>query len=313
MSGTYVEFHSVEKRFGNVQALKGISFSIAAGEVFGFIGPNGSGKTTTIRIMLDFYRPDRGEVRIFGKNPAVDFAAIGRHIGVMLEQPGLHEQLTAKEYLEFYAGLLGLRKPDAARRCADLLETVGLSQWADRLLRTYSKGMRQRTAFARALLNRPRLLVLDEPFDGIDAETRRDLLQLIPRVAREEGAAVFLTSHNLAEVEQLCNRVAVVKEGRILAWDSTPALRRMTSNRTVLVIRLGSPAPADVLQRALSGLRFQVEGDAVKVDLVDHQVDRDDVLRSLLNHRLSVASFHEEVMTLEDIYFTLTAKDGGNQ
>lgn len=311
MSEICLEFQDVEKRFGSVQALKRVSFNVSKGEIFGFIGPNGSGKTTAIRIVLDYLRPDSGVVRVFGHDPAVKFSSIGPRVGVMLEQPGLHDYLTAEEYLEFYAGLFDLSKPEAATRCHKLLQMMGLSDRAGDLLRTYSKGMRQRVAFARALLNQPRLLILDEPFDGIDAETRRDLLHLIPRVAGEQGTAVLLTSHNLAEVEQVCHRVAVVKEGRILACDRTDTLRRSVQKQTILVVRFSRSVPDEEIRRIFPNAQYVLEGDEMKVEMTERGMSRDEVLRQLLDNGVSVAGLREEEMTLEDVYFTLTSKDGG--
>lgn len=308
MSQVCVEFRDVEKRFGASRALDGASFTVRTGEVFGFIGPNGSGKTTAIRLMLDLYRPDRGSVLLFGLNPARALAEIGPRLGVVLEQPGLHEFLTTGEYLELYAGLRGLRPPEAARRCREALVLVDLSAQASRLVRTFSKGMRQRLAFARVLLNRPALLILDEPFDGIDAETRRSLLDLIPRVARE-GAAVFLTSHNLAEVEQVCDRVAIVKRGRILACDRTGALRRFVSPAAALAVRPAVPVSDEQVGRALGGIPWRWEGGELVVEVGQGGVTRDEVLRRLLDGGISLAGLREAEASLESVYFALTGKE----
>lgn len=310
MYDPYLTFYAVEKRFGKTQALDGVSFAVGAGEIFGFIGPNGSGKTTAIRIMLGFYRADQGEVRLFGQDPAVAMSSIGPRVGVMLEQQGLYDHLTATEYLELYAGMFGLRRPESAQRLRDILALVGLSDRAGDRLRSFSKGMRQRVAFARSLVNKPLLLIMDEPFDGIDAEARRDLLQLIPKVVRERGVSVFLTSHNLAEIEQLCDRVAVIKKGRILACDSTNALKTNRHPSAVLVVKPEAATSFSDVERILSGLKYELQEDVIKVDLGASNMGRSDVLRLLLDHGIGIECFREEQASLEDAYFSLTGGEG---
>jgi ABC-type multidrug transport system ATPase subunit len=215
----------VTKRFGKVQALRGLTLDIRSGELFALIGPNGCGKTSAIRIILGFYTPDSGTVRVLGVDPITAFGRIGPQMGVMLDQPGLTDRLTAEEYLECYCGLLGVSRSDARDRVKRVLNAVRLSNDRRRLLETFSKGMRQRISLARAILNEPRLLVLDEPFDGIDNESRRDLLDVLRRIAHDNGTTVFLTSHNLYDIDRLSDRVAIVNRGRVIATGSPEALR----------------------------------------------------------------------------------------
>lgn len=313
MSSQVVQVREVVKTFGRVEAVRGVSFEVGAGEIFGFIGPNGSGKTTTIRTMLGFYKPDSGTVRVFGQEPRRAFGQIGPRIGIMLEQPGLHAHLTAREYLEFYGGLFELARREARARALELLELVGLSERAGHRLGTFSKGMRQRVTLARCLVNRPELLILDEPFDGIDAETRRDILQLIPRVAHDDGTAVFVTSHNLPEVERTCDRVAILHQGRIAACERTPELLRR-KDRAYLQIRLSQPVPSETIHRILPEAVYDAEAAELRIDVAAHNGHtRDVALRALVENSISVRDMREVEASLEDVYFALTEAPGEQQ
>lgn len=307
MSTTLVEFHDVWKKFGQVDALRGITFELKAGEVFGFIGPNGSGKTTTIRTLLGFYQPHKGAVRVFGRDPASQFAEIGPSVSVMLEQPGLYDHLTAAEYLEFYAGVFGVPPSQFADRGRELLRLVGLEDRAGHLLGTFSKGMRQRVSLARCLINQARLLVLDEPFDGIDVETRRHILDLLPSLARNDGATIFVTSHNLPEVEQISDRIAVVKKGRIVGLDRPEVLRRQLARKNVLVIKLGGALHNGDINKVLPQCTYDSNRLELRIELGQAELTPDQVLKKLVDRGISVAAMTEEVSTLEDVYFALTS------
>jgi ABC-2 type transport system ATP-binding protein len=312
MSTTIVEFHDVWKKFGQIEALRGITFSVQAGEVFSFIGPNGSGKTTTIRTLLGFYRPHQGSVLVFGRDPLKDFSRIGPSVGVMLEQPGLYDHLTAAQYLEFYAGLFGIPPAQFAGRGRELLRLVGLEDRSGHLLGTFSKGMRQRISLARCLINRARLLVLDEPFDGIDVETRRHILDLLPSLARNDGASVFVTSHNLPEVEQISDRIAVVSKGRVVGLDRPETLRRQLDKKNTLVIKLGAALNNGDIKTILPQSTYDPSRLELRVDLGGSELTRDQVLKRLIDRGISVASMNEEISTLEDVYFALTQRERNN-
>lgn len=307
MSDKVLELCDATKDFGAIRALDGVSLSVDAGEVFGFIGPNGSGKTTAIRTMLGFYRLSSGSVRVFGLDPLRQFAAIGPKLGVMLEQPGLNGSLTAREYLAYFGGMFDRSRPEVSARSDELLRAVGLFDRGDHLLKTYSKGMRQRVTLARCLLNRPRLLILDEPFDGIDAETRRDILKLIPEIVRGDGTSVFITSHNLPEVEKVCDRVAILKKGRVLACDRVDDLLGRHGSVPQVVIRLGQAVESDRLSALLDYRSYDPKTLEVTLDTSAHNgKTRDKALKVLVENSISVAEITETHSRLEDVYFSLT-------
>ena len=227
-----LELDDVSRSFGGVEAVKGLSLTLGEGQVLGFLGTNGAGKTTTIKMLLGLLRPTGGTVKVFGEDPAV--AATRRRIGYMPETAYYYPYLNARELLMFYGGMCGMDKAAIRRRTDELLEAVDLIDAAKRPLKTYSKGMLQRAGIAQALLADPDLLVLDEPFTGLDPLARIHFRELLKRL-RAAGKTIFFSSHELGETELLCDRVAIMKKGRCfydgpvsrLAGDGTENLERI--------------------------------------------------------------------------------------
>ena len=203
----------VSRSFGHVKAVDGLSLSLSAGEVMGFLGTNGAGKTTTIKMLLGLISPTSGSVSVLGGDPSDPRARA--KIGYMPETATYYPYLNARELLAFYGGICGLDAKTVRARSDELLESVGLADAAKRPLRTYSKGMLQRAGIAQALLNDPELLVLDEPFMGLDPLARIHFRELM-RGLRERGKSIFFSSHELGETELLCDKVVIMKKGRAL-------------------------------------------------------------------------------------------------
>ena len=227
-----VGIDGVSRAFGSVKAVDGLSLSLAPGEIVGFLGTNGAGKTTTIKMITGLLRPDAGEVSVFGGDPSDP--AVRARIGYMPEVATYYPYLNARELLSFYGGICGLDAKTVREHTDELLDAVGLAGAAKRPLKTYSKGMLQRAGIAQALLSDPELLVLDEPFTGLDPLARihfRELLQDLKR----RGKTVFFSSHELGETELLCDRVAIMKKGHCvyqgpvkdLAGDGAANLERL--------------------------------------------------------------------------------------
>ena len=206
-----VEIRGVSRRFGDVRAVDNLTLSLGTGEIMGFLGANGAGKTTTIKMLLGLIRPSSGTVSVLGGDPSD--AKVRAKIGYMPEIAYYYPYLNARELLAFYGGLCGMDGKTIRDRTDELLETVGLAEAAKRPLKTYSKGMLQRAGIAQALLHDPDLLVLDEPFTGLDPLARIHFRELMHRL-REQGKSIFFSSHELGETELLCDKVAIMKAGR---------------------------------------------------------------------------------------------------
>ncbi|HEY1435427.1 MAG TPA: ABC transporter ATP-binding protein [Thermoanaerobaculia bacterium] len=290
------------KRFGPREAVSDVSFDVRAGEVFGFLGPNGAGKTTTIRMLVGLARPDRGSVRIRGIDLSRDFRRAMGHVGCIVEAPDLYKYLTGRENLVHFSRML----PDgAAGRIAELARLVALTERLDDKVATYSLGMRQRLGIAQALLGNPDILILDEPANGLDPAGIREIRQLMRHLADERGIAVFVSSHLLSEVEQTCDRVAIIHRGRTLA--SGPVrelLDRVASDRLRFDVRPARLA-AEVL--ASFGPARTEAGDVegtVHAQLARARVP--EALRALVTAGVEVFAVERAVASLEEVFLEVT-------
>ena len=301
MSTPAVETRSLRKEYGATTAVADLSVSVAAGEVFGFLGPNGAGKTTSIKMLLALVEPTSGDARVLG-TPLGDRDTRAR-IGFLPEHFRFHDSLSARELLRFHGRLYGVRGMDLDRRIDALLVRVDLLDAADRPLRVYSKGMLQRAGLAQALLNDPALVFLDEPTSGLDPLGRLLVREIIGEL-RERGAAVFLNSHLLGEVEATCDRVAFVKQGRVIhelrLTDPTAAagvrveLRLHPIEPCILegLARFGS----DVTRLADDRLSLRVAGDDAVADVVRWLVEQRTHVYGVEAHRKSLEQWFVEVM-----------------
>ncbi|HUG89614.1 MAG TPA: ABC transporter ATP-binding protein, partial [Planctomycetaceae bacterium] len=244
-----LEVADLRKRFGDLVAVDGVSFHVEAGEVLGLLGPNGAGKSTTVLMIAGLLRPDSGEVRLDGQTLRPECRKLRKVLGMAPQDLAIYPELTARENLRFFGRLYGLKGGDLDSRIEHALERTGLAGRADDATRTYSGGMKRRLNFGIALLHRPRLLILDEPTVGVDPQSRSHLLDGV-RQLRDEGVAVIYVSHYMEEVQAVCNRVAIIDYGRMLACDALESLLgRMRSN---LVLRIAGPTAT--LRKALEGL-----------------------------------------------------------
>jgi ABC-2 type transport system ATP-binding protein len=288
------------KRFGERVAVSDVSFDVRAGEVFGFLGPNGAGKTTTIRMLVGLARPDEGRVRIRGLDLARDFTRAMAHVGCIVESPDLYPYLTGRENLLHFARML----PDgAAARIADLARLVALGERLDEKVSTYSLGMRQRLGIAQALLGAPDLLILDEPANGLDPAGIREIRRLVRALAAERGIAVFVSSHLLAEVEQTCDRVAIIHRGRTLATGAVGELVAASGPGFRIAARPEARAAAVLAARFATPPARDGDG-AFLVPAAPDDVPA--VVRDLVGAGVEVLEVERRASTLEDVFLAVT-------
>jgi ABC-type multidrug transport system ATPase subunit len=295
-----IETRGLTRRFGARVAVDELNLSVPAAGVYGFLGPNGAGKTTAIRMLLGLIRPNAGEVRLFGvRAHRGNRASLMRRAGALVESPSLYPHLTGRENLEVTRRLLGAR-----RNLIDLaLDTVKLTNDANRRVREYSLGMRQRLGLALALLNKPELLILDEPTNGLDPAGIHEMRDLIRRLPDEFGVTVFLSSHLLSEVEQIAGHIGIIHEGNLLFQG--PLSELQTRQQAQLVVGVKQlDAAIDCLTKSGWNVHRNVDGLlSVAAKTPDDAIS---INKLLVDHRLEVFHIALTQPSLEDIFLTLT-------
>ncbi|GIH72230.1 ABC transporter ATP-binding protein [Sphaerimonospora thailandensis] len=302
-----VELEDVTKAFGTVQAVRGVTLSVAPGQVYGVLGPNGAGKTTLLRILLGLVRSDRGRVRVLGRAPADPVAL--RDIGALIESPAFVPHLSGRVNLRVLARARGLPATEVGR----VLRIVDLENAADRRVTGYSLGMRQRLGVAAALLGDPSLLILDEPTNGLDPEGMAAMRTLIRDLSRV--STVLLSSHLLGEVQQVCDRVVVLDRGRVVAEDSVSALLAQSGSMRVAVWG----RPLDVAETVLKS--HPAWSGAIRTEDAEDphlrlELDQDDIpalVRALVEAGVDVQEVRREHRSLEEAFFALTTDAGSGE
>ena len=293
-----IETRGLSRRFGAQVAVDDLNLLVPAAGVYGFLGPNGAGKTTAIRMLLGLIRPDAGEVCLFGQPLRSNHRALMSRVGALVEAPSLYPHLTGRENLEVTRRLLG-----SPPKLIDVaLDTIRLMRDADRRVREYSLGMRQRLGLALALLNKPQLLILDEPTNGLDPAGIHEMRDLIRRLPDEFGVTVFLSSHLLSEVEQIASHIGIIHESKLLFQGTLAELQQR--QQTELTIGVTKPdAAVDCLVNA--GWTVQRRDGLLTVSAKAAE-DAVSINRLLVDHRLDVFHLALSQRSLEDIFLTLT-------
>ena len=265
---TIIHTENLTRDFKSVRAVDKLSLDIPAGIVFGFLGPNGSGKTTTIRLLLGLLEPTQGHAEVLGFDTRTQADAVRERTGALLEHNGLYERLTAEDNLDFYGRIWHLSKSERQTRIQELLTHIGLWDRRKEIVHEWSRGMKQKLAVARALLHRPELVFLDEPTAGLDPIASTALRNDLASLAAHEGVTVFVTTHNLNEAERLCNQVAVIRKGQLLAMGHPDELRKQRANpRTEIVGHGFSEELLDKLRARPEVVEVSLENGRLSLDL----------------------------------------------
>ncbi|OLZ42366.1 copper ABC transporter ATP-binding protein [Natrinema saccharevitans] len=307
-----IDISGVTKRYGTETALDGLSLSVERGEIYGFLGPNGAGKSTTINLLLDFIRPTAGEVRVFDLDAQANALEIRQRTGILPEGAELYERLTGRQHVEFAIESKGADDdPD------ELIERVGLSpDAAAKKAGGYSKGMAQRLTFATALVGEPDLLILDEPSTGLDPNGARRMREII-REENDRGATVFFSSHVLGQVEAVCDRVGILRDGHLIAEDTVEGLRDSMPDQTRLRVTLDRiPDDSDAALAAVEAIdgvsSVTPEGRTLVVACEDRA--KTEVLHAIEEYGVTVEDFATDESSLEDLFVAYTAgADGGRE
>jgi ABC-2 type transport system ATP-binding protein len=307
-----IAIDGLHRRFGDVVALAGVTFQVYPGEIFGCLGHNGAGKTTTVRLLNGLLAPDQGRVQVLGLDPLADGPAVRRRTGVLTETPSLDERLTARENLSIYADLYGVPVLEVAGRVANLLQAFELADRAEEKVGGYSKGMKQRLALARALLHRPEVLFLDEPTAGLDPVAARHVHSMITRLSQEEKSTVFMCTHNLVEAQRLCDRVAVLEHGRLVALGTPAELSQRLghSQRLELEVVPGAAARAwELLQELAPGRDMAQENHILSIPGIGRERVPGLVAR-LVEAGVGIYRVAPQEPSLEDVYFAIHGESG---
>jgi len=301
-----ISTRNLTKRFGKVSAVENLDLDIPAGEVFGLLGPNGAGKTTTIRMLSALIAPTAGEAWVAGCRVGVDDNRLRKSVGILTEAPGLYEQLSAERNLAFYAQLYEVEQVD--KQVERYLSMLGL--WGRRRepVGTFSKGMRQKLAIARALLHEPQVVFLDEPTSGLDPEVALLVRDFILEL-RSEGRTIVLTTHNLDEADRLCDRVAVFKT-RLLALDSPTNLRRKLFGRAVVFhLTQQQTAFANALRQKTYVQGVESVENKLIVKLDDPEARNPELVQELVSLGAQIQFVGERRQSLEDVYLQLIGEE----
>ena len=305
-----IETFDLSRNFGKTTAVEDVTLAVEAGEVLGFLGPNGAGKTTTIRMLAGMIAPTKGHAIVAGHRTDRDVEQLHEVVGMLTQTPGLYDRLSARRNLEYFASFYP--SIESQSQVKKYLKLIGLWKRCNDKVGTFSKGMKQRLALARALVHEPKVLFLDEPTAGLDPEAAGEVRQLI-RTLREEGRTIFLSTHNLNEAEMLCNRIAVIHT-RLLALDTPEQLRRRFFRRQIIVQLEALDAEVMEVVKKLPFVQdVREEGNQLVLELADSEHNRPELVKAIVEAGGRVIGVSEKQYPLEEVYLRLIREENQNE
>ncbi len=305
-----IEAHELTKDFKGFRAVDHISFTVEPGTIFAILGPNGAGKTTTVRMLTSILKPNEGWARVAGYDVVKQPTAVRQSVGVLTEQHGLYERMRGVEYLDFFTRIYRLPPDVRAKRPLELMERFGLGDALEKRLGEYSKGMKQKLALVRAMLHDPPVLLLDEPTSAMDPQSAKLVRDTIKELRRAERT-IAITTHNLTEAQELADRIAVIRQGRIIALGTFEELSRRFVGEPVMELRL-----TQHLNGAVEALNEMVQivaqgNDWLRYRTPEPQRTNPQVIRRLTGAGLEIVTLSEVSQMLEDVYLQIVAEDEG--
>ncbi len=309
MPAPAIEVRALTREFGTLTAVDHVTFSVDHGSIFGLLGPNGAGKTTTINMLTTLLSPTSGEATVAGYDVRTQKDLVRRNIGVVFQEPALDTQLTGRENLDFHAMMYGLSRGERETRIREVLALVELEEKADILVQQYSGGMKRRLEIARGLIQHPEVLFLDEPTLGLDAQTRRRIWEYVKDLNARTEVTIVLTTHYMEEADYLCDRIAIMDTGAIVALDAPSQLKNVLGG-DVITLRL--EGNGEDLARYLSGLSWvksiQHRDDAIHLTVEMGEVRVPELVRLAEERGSSVASVSLRKPSLEDVFLHYTGR-----
>jgi len=304
-----IEVVNLTKKYGELVAVNNVSFEVKEGEIFGLLGPNGAGKTTLISMLCTILRPTSGTAKVNDFDIVKEEDKVRKSIGIVFQDSSLDNRLTGMENIELHASLYGVPKNERKKRIKEVLELVGLEDKANILVRNYSGGMKRRLEIARALIHYPKVLFLDEPTIGLDPQTRVNIGEYIVKLAKREKITIFLTTHYMEEADFLCNRVAIIDEGKIIAIDSPENLKRKIGGDALIIEADEKEKTKEVISK-LSFVKKVSEVDGkIYVNIENSEENLPSVFEALRNNNIKIKSISVRKPSLNDVFIHYTGKE----
>ncbi|MFD3448280.1 ATP-binding cassette domain-containing protein [Microbacteriaceae bacterium 4G12] len=305
-----LEIKNLTKKFGDFIAVDNMSLAIQEGEIFGFLGSNGAGKSTTINMIAGLLRSNEGEISILGKNIEKHKRFAKMNIGIVPQDLAIYEELTAYENVKFFAGLYGLRGAELKARVEEALQFVGLSDKHKSYPKNFSGGMKRRLNIACAIAHRPKLIIMDEPTVGIDPQSRNYILQSVQKL-NEMGSTIIYTSHYMEEVEEICTKIAIVDHGKVIAEGTKEQLKAIITDTKDIWIEVKSAENMDVAKvKEINGVKaVQIEENVIKVHSDAGLNNLNKIIQHFINHDIEIRSLEEQAPNLETVFLTLTGRN----